>query len=240
MTNTFKGVALEKTINGKKILNGVTITASAGKVISLLGPNGAGKTTCFSILCGLIKPTSGVVLLNDRDITDLPMYKRARLGIGYLPQESSIFRGLTVEENIRTVLEYKYKDKRIQEEELERVMSIFSITHLKNENAVVLSGGERRRLEIARAIANSPKFLLLDEPLAGIDPISIADMKNMINQLKSIGIGVVITEHNVRDVLDISDYSYIIHSGNVIAEGTTEEIKKDKKAISMYFGEGMF
>lgn len=240
MTNTFKGVALEKAINGKKILNGVTITASAGKVISLLGPNGAGKTTCFSILCGLIKPTSGVVLLNDRDITDLPMYKRARLGIGYLPQEPSIFRGLTVEENIRTVLEYKYKDKSIQTEELERVMSIFSITHLRNENAIVLSGGERRRLEIARAIANSPKFLLLDEPLAGIDPISIADMKNMINQLKSIGIGVVITEHNVRDVLDISDYSYIIHSGQVIAEGTTEKIKKDEKAISMYFGEGMF
>lgn len=240
MINTFNGVSLEKTINGKAILNGVTIKASAGKVISLLGPNGAGKTTCFSILCGLIKPTSGKVLLNGHDITDLPMYKRARLGIGYLPQESSIFRGLTVAENILTVLEYKYKDKKKQTEELERVMDVFSISHLRNDSAVVLSGGERRRLEIARAIANSPKFLLLDEPLAGIDPISIADMKNVINQLKSIGIGVIITEHNVRDVLDISDYSYIIHAGKVIAEGTTDEIINDEKAISMYFGKSMF
>lgn len=240
MINTFNGVSLEKIINGKVILNGVTIKASAGKVISLLGPNGAGKTTCFSILCGLIKPTSGKVLLNGHDITDLPMYKRARLGIGYLPQESSIFRGLTVAENILTVLEYKYKDKKKQTEELERVMDVFSISHLRNDSAVVLSGGERRRLEIARAIANSPKFLLLDEPLAGIDPISIADMKNVINQLKSIGIGVIITEHNVRDVLDISDYSYIIHAGKVIAEGTTDEIINDEKAISMYFGKSMF
>lgn len=232
----FCGVNLFKTASGKAVLNGVNVFVRRGQVVALLGPNGAGKTTCFSILCGLIKPDSGRILIDQGDVTDLPMYKRARLGVGYLPQEPSIFRGLTVEENILAVLEGRYKDSSLAKQKLNELLQDFSIEHLRKVDAVLLSGGERRRLEIARALANNPKYILLDEPLAGIDPIAIADMRSMISNLKERGIGVIITDHNVRDTLPIADYSYILHDGKVIAEGITQDIIKNEKAVSLYFG----
>lgn len=232
----FCGINLFKTVSDKTVLKGVDISVNRGQVVALLGPNGAGKTTCFSILCGLIKPDSGNIFIDEEDATDLPMYKRARLGVGYLPQEPSIFRGLTVEENILAVLDSRYKDSALKKQELNELLYDFSIEHLRKVNAVLLSGGERRRLEIARALANKPKYILLDEPLAGIDPIAIADMRSMISNLKERGIGVIITDHNVRDTLPIADYSYILHDGKVIAEGVTQDIIKNEKAISLYFG----
>lgn len=230
----FECIDVCKNVSGRRILNRINMHISRGEVVALLGPNGAGKTTCFSILCGMIKPDSGYIKLNGRDISNLPMYKRARLGIGYLPQEPSTFRGLTVEENILAVLETRNcedKDTAICE-----LLSDFSISHVKNTKAVLLSGGERRKLEIARALANNPSYILLDEPLAGIDPLAIADMRNTVSNLKKQNIGVIITDHNVRDTLPMVDRAYIISGGEIIAHGTAKEIIKDEKVIANYLG----
>ena len=230
----FECIDVCKKVSGRQILNGINMHVSKGEVVALLGPNGAGKTTCFSILCGLIKPDSGYVKLDGRDVSNLPMYKRARLGIGYLPQEPSTFRGLTVEENILAVLEtrcYKHKDQLACE-----LLRDFSIYHVKDTKAVLLSGGERRKLEIARALANDPSYILLDEPLAGIDPLAIADMRNTVLSLKKRNIGVIITDHNVRDTLPMVDRAYIISDGQIIADGPTKEIIKNEKVIEHYLG----
>lgn len=231
---------LQKSVDGKNILRGISIKAKQGEVVALLGPNGAGKTTIFSILCGTIKPTRGAIHFNSHDITDLPMYKRARMGIGYLPQESSIFRGLSVEENIMAALEISHMHKKERFESLEKLLSDLSLTHVRQSPASSVSGGERRKLEIARALALKPKFMLLDEPLAGIDPLAIQDMRNMITSLKSRGIGVIITDHNVRDTIPIVDRAYIVFDGKIIAEGTAQEIISNSTARRMYFGDGLF
>jgi lipopolysaccharide export system ATP-binding protein len=226
-----------KYYNNKPVVRDVSIKVKNGEVVGLLGPNGAGKTTCFYIISGLIKSDYGNIRLDGNDITSLPMYRRARLGIGYLPQESSIFRGMTVEQNIVAVLEiFEYNKSKINER-LDELLGEFSITHLRSTPAVALSGGERRRVEIARALASQPKFVLLDEPLAGIDPISIADIRELIVHLKSRGIGVLITDHNVRETLGIVDRAYIIHNGAVLMEGIPSDIIKNELVKQVYLGE---
>lgn len=223
--------------NKKTVLKGVSFSIEKGKVTSLLGPNGAGKTTCFSIISGLIKPDTGSIFLNDINITKYPMFKRARLGIGYLPQEASIFRGMTVRENLLSILELKEKDNEILEDQVQKLMNDFTISHLENQYANKLSGGERRRVEIARAIAANPDFILLDEPFAGIDPITIKEMRKLISHLKDRGIGVIITEHNVRETLAITDIAYIIAYGKLIAEGTANDIIRNEEVRRIYLGD---
>ncbi|GHU11246.1 ABC transporter ATP-binding protein [Alphaproteobacteria bacterium] len=238
MSNGIVCTDLKKTVDEKVILNGISLNASKGKVVALLGPNGAGKTTCFSMLCGLIKPDSGKIFLDGKDITELPMYKRARLGIGYLPQEASIFRGLTVEENINAVIEMNGIKGAKRKCLLDKLLNDLSIEYVRDVSAVSVSGGERRKLEIARALANFPNFMLLDEPFAGIDPIAISEMKDLISHLKNDnGIGVIITDHNVRDALPIADYAYILHEGNILVEGKPEDIINDVNAKKIYLGE---
>jgi lipopolysaccharide export system ATP-binding protein len=232
---TVKGI--EKSYNRKHILRGVDLSISRGEIVALLGPNGSGKTTCFYTIVGLSAPDQGTIHLDKADITHLPICKRAKLGIGYLPQESSIFRGLTVEQNIMIVLELVEKDHKKRIQKLEALLAKFSITHLKNEKALRLSGGERRRLEIARALAMNPKFIFLDEPFAGIDPIAIHGMRLIIQQLKEEGIGVVITDHNARDTISIADRVYIIDKGKIILSGDVDEIVNNKKARQIYLGE---
>ena len=229
---------LSKSYKKRPVLRDVSFTLQCGEAVALLGPNGAGKTTSFYITTGLIAPDSGNIILDGQDITALPMYRRARLGIGYLPQESSIFRGLTVEENIRAVLESQKLSKDDQELLLEDLMSEFGIAHLRRTPAVALSGGERRRVEIARSLSARPEFILLDEPLAGIDPIAVADIRNLIAHLKDRGIGVLITDHNVRDCLGIVDRAYILHDGHVLMEGDAEEIVESEEVKRVYLGEG--
>jgi lipopolysaccharide export system ATP-binding protein len=231
------GQGLGKSFKRRPVLRGVDISVERGEVVGLLGPNGAGKTTCFYIITGLITADTGVVSLDGRDITDLPMYRRARLGIGYLPQEASIFRGLTVEQNIRAILEIAEPKPDLREAMLEALLAEFSITHLRRTPASALSGGERRRCEIARALANQPHFILLDEPLAGIDPIAVGEIRDLVRQLKDRGIGVLITDHNVRDALDIIDRAYIIHEGQVLKEGRPDEIVGDRDVRRVYLGE---
>lgn len=228
---------IKKSIKKKPILNGINLKAEQGQVVALLGPNGSGKTTTFSILCGLIKPDEGELFLDDINIKDLPMYKRSRLGIGYLPQESSVFRGLTVEQNICAVLEMKKLPKAKIKQTLNSLLKDLSLEQVRKFSAVIVSGGERRKLEIARALAADPKFILLDEPFAGIDPLAIADMKDMINILKSRGIGIIITDHNVRDTLPIADYAYLLFEGKVLIEGTPSEIINNEKAKRLYLGQ---
>lgn len=227
---------IKKFIKKRPILDGINLQAEQGKIVALLGPNGSGKTTTFSILCGLIKADEGELFLDDIDIKDLPMYKRSRLGIGYLPQEPSIFRGLTVEENIYAVLEMRKLSKTKIQKILDTLLKELSLERIRKSSAIVVSGGERRKLEIARALAADPKFILLDEPFAGIDPLAVADMKGMINILKSKGIGVIITDHNVRDTLPIADYAYLLFEGKVLVEGTPSEIINSDKARELYLG----
>jgi lipopolysaccharide export system ATP-binding protein len=226
-----------KSYSGRPILRGVNVTVRSGEVVGLLGPNGAGKTTCFYIICGLIKADYGSVILDNFDITPLPMFRRARLGIGYLPQEPSIFRGLTVEKNIRAVAEIREKDEFKVQKIVDDLLDEFSISHLRMTSALSLSGGERRRLEIARALATNPKFILLDEPLAGIDPIAVNDIRQLIHHLKERGIGVLITDHNVRETLGIVDRAYILHDGVILKEGTGPEIVAHEGVRRVYLGE---
>ncbi len=219
------------------VLKNVSINIKQGETVSLLGPNGAGKTTCFYCITGLITPDFGSITLSGENITKLPFYRRAQKGIGYLPQESSIFRSLSVEENIMAVLEVveKYKDNRIQK--LEELLAEFSITHLRESPAIALSGGERRRLEIARALAANPDFVLLDEPFAGVDPIAVNDIRNIVSHLKNKGYGVLITDHNVRETLEITDRAYVLHNGTVLCEGTPEQIVSNADVRKVYLGE---
>ncbi len=226
-----------KQFKKRPILRDVSISLQRGEAVGLLGPNGAGKTTCFYITTGLIAADYGTVLLDGHDITTLPMYRRARLGIGYLPQEPSIFRGLNVEQNIRSVLEVIEKSHDRREAMLEALLAEFSITHLRRTPSLALSGGERRRVEIARALASQPNFILLDEPLAGIDPIAVRDIRELVIHLKDRGIGVLITDHNVRETLDVVDRAYILHDGRLLMEGRPDEIVANTEVRRVYLGE---
>lgn len=240
VSDTARGLSVEnmgKQYENRPVVRGVSLSIQRGEVVGLLGPNGAGKTTCFYIITGLVKPDYGTIFLDGQDITDLPMYRRARLGLGYLPQEASIFRGLSVENNIRAVLEVVEKSHQGREVLLEGLLGEFSITHLRRTSSLALSGGERRRVEIARTLASRPKFVLLDEPLAGIDPIAINDIRDLIKHLKERGIGVVITDHNVRDTLDIVDRAYIIHDGMVLMDGTPADIVGNEDVRRVYLGD---
>ena len=236
-TRGLQASGLGKSFSKKRVVRNVTLNVKRGEAVGLLGPNGAGKTTTFYILSGLINADEGSVLLDGKDITHLPLYERARMGIGYLPQEASVFRGLTVEQNIRAVLEMFEKHTDTIEAMLEHLMAEFGITHLRNTSSINLSGGERRRLEIARALAARPTFLLLDEPLAGIDPIAISEIRELIAQLKEQGLGVLITDHNVRETLDIIDRAYIIHDGLVMMDGTPEDVVLHSGVRQVYLGD---
>jgi lipopolysaccharide export system ATP-binding protein len=228
---------LGKRFKKRPVVRDVSLAVQRGEVVGLLGPNGAGKTTCFYMITGLIAPDAGEILLDGTGITDLPMYRRARLGVGYLPQEPSIFRGLSVEQNVRAVLEVVEPDPERRETLLDDLLAEFSITHLRRTPALALSGGERRRVEIARALASQPHFILLDEPFAGIDPIAVGDIRELVLHLKDRGIGVLITDHNVRETLDIVDRAYILHDGHVLMEGTPEEIVSHEGVRRVYLGE---
>ena len=226
-----------KSFDQRRVVRNVSLKLRRGEAVGLLGPNGAGKTTTFHILAGLLPADEGNVQIDGNDITGLPVFQRARLGIGYLPQESSIFRGLTVEQNIRAVLETQEGSEDDRDGLLEDLMAEFAITHLRKTPSVNLSGGERRRLEIARALAARPTFLLLDEPLAGIDPIAVGEIRDLISQLKGHGLGVLITDHNVRETLDVVDRTYIIHDGSVLMEGTPQEVVEHRGVRQVYLGE---
>lgn len=229
---------LSKGYKKRPVLRDVSLSVERGEAVALLGPNGAGKTTCFYIMTGLIQADGGSIHLDGQDVTALPMYRRARLGIGYLPQEASIFRGLSVEENIRSVVQTQDLNLEDQDALLEDLLTEFSIAHLRRTPAIALSGGERRRVEIARALASRPDFILLDEPLAGIDPIAVSDIRNLIKFLKTKNIGVLITDHNVRDTLGIVDRAYILHDGKVLTEGTPESIVENEDVRRVYLGQG--
>ena len=228
---------LGKSFKKRPVLRDVSLSVQRGEVVGLLGPNGAGKTTCFYIVTGLIAPDYGVISLDGEDITPLPMYRRSRLGIGYLPQEASIFRGLSVENNVRAMLEVSEPLADQREARLEDLLAEFSLTHLRRTPALALSGGERRRVEIARALATNPNFILLDEPLAGIDPIAVNDIRELVTHLRNRGIGVLITDHNVRETLDIVDRAYILHDGKVLMDGAPDEIVTHKDVRRVYLGE---
>lgn len=228
---------IEKSFGSRKVVRGVSIYVRRGEAVGLLGPNGAGKTTVFYMITGLIKADRGRVELDGHDVTAMPMYQRARLGIGYLPQEASIFRGLTVEDNIRAVLEVVEPDRRKREQELTSLLEEFHITRLRKSPAIALSGGERRRVEIARALASRPNYMLLDEPFAGIDPIAVGDIQQLVRHLTNRGIGVLITDHNVRETLGLTDRAYIVYAGEVLTEGHPEEIVNDPDVRRLYLGD---
>lgn len=227
---------LRKSYRRRPVIRDVSLELGRGEVVALLGPNGSGKTTCFYCIAGLIQPEAGVVSIDGRDVTGLPMFRRAQLGIGYLPQEVSIFRGLSVEDNILAVLEIAERDKRRRRERLDELLSEFSISHLRRAPALALSGGERRRVEIARCLAADPKYLLLDEPFAGVDPIAVNDIRDLVADLKTRGIGVLITDHNVRETLEIVDRAYILHDGVMLMNGTAEEVVRDENVRRVYLG----
>ena len=226
-----------KSYKARRVVEDVSLHVRRGEAVGLLGPNGAGKTTVFYMITGLVKPDKGVISLDGYDVTALPMYRRARLGIGYLPQEASIFRGLSVEDNIRAVLEITQPDEKRREEELDALLDEFRLTRLRESPAIALSGGERRRCEIARALAGHPSFMLLDEPFAGIDPIAVGDIQDLVRHLKARGIGVLITDHSVRETLGLTDRAYIIYSGHVLTEGPPEEIVANPDVRRIYLGE---
>lgn len=228
---------LVKSYKDRKVVNKVSLEVNKGEIVGLLGPNGAGKTTTFYMITGIVKPDAGQVIYNEQDITNYPMYKRANLGIGYLAQEPSVFRNLTVEENIELVLEMKNITKQKQKEILDNLLEEFKLTHVRKSLGYALSGGERRRIEIARTIANNPNFILLDEPFAGVDPIAVEDIQNIILHLKNRGLGILITDHNVRETLNITDKSYIMAKGKVIVSGTSKEIANSEEAKKIYLGE---
>lgn len=228
---------LRKSYRKKPVIRDVTLELHRGEVVALLGPNGSGKTTCFYSIAGLVTAEAGQVIIDGRDVTLLPMYRRARAGIGYLPQEMSVFRGLSVEDNILSILEIAVKDRHKRRERLEELLSEFSIGHLRRASALALSGGERRRVEIARCLAAGPRYLLLDEPFAGVDPIAVGEIRSLVHDLKDRGIGVLITDHNVRETLDIVDRAYILHDGHVLMSGTTDEVVRDENVRRVYLGQ---
>lgn len=228
---------LRKSYRKRAVIRDFSMELNRGEVVALLGPNGSGKTTTFYAIAGLIMPEGGRVTLDGRDVTHLPMYRRAKLGIGYLPQEMSIFRGLTVEENITAILDITQKDRHKRRERLEELLSEFSIEHLRRAPALALSGGERRRVEIARCLAADPKYLLLDEPFAGVDPISVGDIRHLVADLKKRGIGVLITDHNVRETLEIVDRAYILHDGKVLMSGTPDDVVENENVRRVYLGD---
>lgn len=227
---------LVKKYKSRTVVKGISVEVDQGEIVGLLGPNGAGKTTSFYMIVGLIKPNSGEIYLDDQDITDLPMYKRSKLGIGYLAQEASVFRKLTVEENILAVLEMKNYSKKEQKEKAEALMEEFSLTHVRNNFGIALSGGERRRTEIARALAIDPHFVLLDEPFAGVDPIAVEEIQMVVAQLKNKNIGILITDHNVQETLSITDRAYLMFEGNLLKSGTAEELAADEQVRRVYLG----
>lgn len=237
LKGTLIAKGLTKAYKGRTVVNGVSLGVRAGEAVGLLGPNGAGKTTCFYMVTGLVPVDKGSIEIDGFDVSSMPMYRRARLGVGYLPQEASIFRGLTVEENIRAVLEVHDKDKAKREQKLDSLLAEFSISHLRKAPAISLSGGERRRLEIARALATDPTFMLLDEPFAGVDPISVADIQALVRHLTSRGIGVLITDHNVRETLGLIDRAYIIHAGEVLTHGRANDIVANPDVRRLYLGD---
>lgn len=225
-----------KAFNERVVVKSVSLSLKRGEVAGLLGPNGAGKTTCFYMITGLIAADYGAILLDGQDITGQPMYQRARLGVGYLPQETSIFRGMSVEDNVLAVVELREPDRRRAKEDVDQLLEELRISHLRKSPATALSGGERRRVEIARALASKPSFMLLDEPFAGIDPLAISDIREVISYLKTRGIGILITDHNVRETLDIIDRASIIHSGEVLFEGTPDDVRADPEVRRVYLG----
>lgn len=227
---------LRKSYRRRPVIRDVSLEVARGEAVALLGPNGSGKTTCFYAIAGLITPEAGIVSIDGRDATLLPMYRRAKLGIGYLPQEMSIFRGMSVEDNIRAILEVNTRDRTKRMERLEELLAEFHIEHLRRTSALALSGGERRRVEIARCLAADPKYLLLDEPFAGVDPIAVGDIRALVAQLKTRGIGVLITDHNVRETLEIVDRAYILHDGVVLMSGTKDEVIQDENVRRVYLG----
>ena len=228
---------LSKSYGRRVVLRDISMTAAQGESVGLLGPNGAGKTTAFYCITGQLKATRGQIFLNSQDITHLPFYQRARLHIGYLPQENSVFRGLNVEQNIMAILEVIEPDRKKRQQKLDALLEEFSISHLRRSPATSLSGGERRRVEIARALATDPKFILLDEPFAGIDPIAVNEIRSLVSQLKNRGLGVIITDHNVRETLGITDRSYVLHDGMILKHGTSDEIIRDEMVKKVYLGE---
>ncbi len=232
-----KVVHLRKSYKNRLIIRDVTLDLARGEVVGLLGPNGSGKTTSFYAIAGLILPEAGQVIIDGQDVTDLPMCRRARLGIGYLPQEMSIFRGLSVEDNILAILDISVKDGHKRRERLEELLSDFSIEHLRRAPALALSGGERRRVEIARCLAANPRYLLLDEPFAGVDPISVGDIRNLVTELKTRGIGVLITDHNVRETLEIVDRAYILHEGAMLMSGSPRDVVQNENVRRVYLGD---
>lgn len=227
---------LRKSYKRRPVIRDVSLDVTRGEVVALLGPNGSGKTTCFYAVAGLTMPDAGQVTIDGRDVTTYPMYRRAKLGIGYLPQERSIFQGLNVEDNILAILEIVEKDRTKRRERLEELLNEFSISHLRRTPSVALSGGERRRCEIARSLAANPKYLLLDEPFPGIDPIAVDDIRDLVTDLKNRGIGVLITDHNVRETLEIVDRAYILHDGGVLMSGTADEVVQDENVRRVYLG----
>ncbi len=228
---------LEKRYKRRAVVGGVSVHVEQGEIVGLLGPNGAGKTTTFYMVTGLVRPNAGRVFLDEKDITDLPMYKRAKLGIGYLPQEASVFRKLSVEDNIRAILEMTDLSQMEQKTKLEQLLSEFGLEHVRTNMGDVLSGGERRRTEIARALATEPKFILLDEPFAGVDPIAVEDIQAIVSQLKRKNIGVLITDHNVQETLSITDRAYLLFEGKILKQGTAEELAADEQVRKVYLGQ---
>jgi lipopolysaccharide export system ATP-binding protein len=237
MKKTLSARNLSKTYGKKTVIRDISLDIKQGEVVGLLGPNGAGKTTCFYMIVGLVEASSGNIFIDQLDITTMPMYQRARLGLSYLPQEASIFRGMNVEDNIYSILEIAEANEVRRQEKLEELLLEFSITHIRKSHALSLSGGERRRVEIARALATNPSFILLDEPFAGIDPIAVNDIRQMVMHLKDRGIGVLITDHNVRETLSIVDRAYIVYDGMILTSGTKEEIVGHEEVRKVYLGE---
>lgn len=237
LKGTLVARGISKSYRGRQVVNGVSFGVRSGEAVGILGPNGAGKTTCFYMVTGLVPVDSGTIEIDGFDVTSMPMYRRSRLGIGYLPQEASIFRGLSVEDNIKAVLEVVEKDRKKRAMELDALLEEFHITHLRKAQAISLSGGERRRLEIARALASRPNFMLLDEPFAGVDPIAVADIQQLVRHLTSRGIGVLITDHNVRETLGLIDRAYIIHAGQVLTHGRPKEIVANPDVRRLYLGD---
>lgn len=237
-TGGLRARGLGKSYRRRPVVRGVDLDLQRGEAVGLLGPNGAGKTTTFYMITGLVQADQGQIEIDGEDVTEEPMYRRARRGLGYLPQEASIFRGLSVTQNIMAVLELVESDKSVRQERLEALLDEFSVTHLRDTPAVALSGGERRRVEIARCLASNPSFILLDEPFAGVDPIAVNDIRDLVKHLKSRDIGVLITDHNVRETLEIIDRAYILHDGQVLMSGTPDEVVADDNVRRVYLGEG--